>query len=148
MRPKKRILLIDTDEERMGARRFLLNTHGYAALGATTIAEAMEHLNGTWFDLILAAWPLKDYALTDLLLRTIDAPKGEGLPVILIAKSPKEVRVAANVILPGLVTTQAELLACVKLMSARKRGPRKGSVYSKPPASVAPADDLATRSAS
>jgi two-component system response regulator CpxR len=145
MRPKKRILLIDTDEQRLSARCFLLKTHGYVAMGTSTSEEAADVLRG-WVDLILAAWPLRNDPLTDLLRQVIAA--GTGIPVIVIAKRPEDARVLADAILPGLTTTPAELLERVKVMSRRKRGPRKGTVYSKSPASVAPADDLAIRSAS
>jgi hypothetical protein len=42
MRPKKVILVLDTDEDRGGTLRYLFETHGYLALIALTEKEVWD----------------------------------------------------------------------------------------------------------
>jgi two-component system, OmpR family, response regulator CpxR len=124
MRPKKRILLIDTDEDRQSARRFVLVTHAFK-VGAVNSAEAALALfHAEQFDLVACGWPLKDVDAGQLLkaLRAV-APY---VPQLLLAEAltaPPCGVTSDAVMLKGFATV--DLLDRVHEMAARKRGPRK-----------------------
>ena len=42
MRPKKKVLILDADETRLGVMRFMLATNGLAVLGAVDEEEAVR----------------------------------------------------------------------------------------------------------
>lgn len=63
MRPKKLVLLVDRNEERLAVRRFLLTNKGFKVLSAATPEEARaEHPR---CDLVVGAWPCSQ-SLIDL----------------------------------------------------------------------------------
>lgn len=55
MRPKKRIVLIDKNEERQSIRRFLLENKGFKVLGAASADEATTLYEAC--DLVVGCWP-------------------------------------------------------------------------------------------
>jgi len=108
VRPRKRVLLLDSDEERMGQLRFVLRTHLY---------RTTECADGD-VDLILAHWPCEaDWKALEILC--------DCKALFLKGKDTLETLPTGNLILGRL--SNAELLEYVGLMTARKRGPRKGS---------------------
>jgi DNA-binding response OmpR family regulator len=126
MRPKKRILLIDSDETRQSVRRYLFVTHGFTVLSAATADEAREIAANEPLDLIVCGWPLAGADLDRLLgdLHAVDPL----LRSMLLAESSTfapEGFVAHAVLLKG-ACSPAEILERARCMSARKRGPRKG----------------------
>ena len=139
MRPKKQILLVSANEDRAGVLKYMLETNGYAVTAVGSAAEALA---------ALAAWPC--WRLCELLLCELPldgaaqlfsrARQHDGhMQRLALAYRLREVPEDLDVdrILHGVSTTQAELLECVKLLTARKRGPRKG--YKMPPATAEPA---------
>ena len=126
MRPKKRILLIDSNEYHLSVRRFLLDTHRFAVTGAQTSKEALQLADECMPEAIVAVWPFTGGDLGRLLnyLHEIFP----GVPSILICENlsaPPEGVVADAVMLRG-ACSPAEILDRVKVLSARKRGPKKG----------------------
>jgi DNA-binding response OmpR family regulator len=125
VRPKKRILLIDSDETRQGIRRFLLETHGFAVFSASSAEEARELCADYSPDAVVAAWPLAGADLGRLLHQLHEcSPAASSL---LLADSAAAVpeSVMADAILPKGQCSAVQVLERVRLLSARKRGPKK-----------------------
>lgn len=130
MRPKKKILLAGNDEDRVGVLRFLLETHGRAVIMAFSAAEAYQVMQGMTPDLLFIVRPLHD---AQPLLRLAKVP---GRPVTTLAASYDEDRLPADWVVDATIGrgeySSAWILEKVKVLTARKRGPRKeGSVRSK-----------------
>ena len=128
MRPRKTILCVEDNEQILSVRKFLLETRGYRVLAVTTAAEALEHLQ--------AAMP----GSIDLLLSDLIMPQMDGnelvrrakqmhpfLPALLVSGtvSSFERAAAADAFLPKGACTPVELLDRIRILVARKRGPKK-----------------------
>ncbi len=127
LRPRKRILLIDTDEDRMGARKFMLNQYLYAVDTVSNADQAADWLDGTVRpDLIVVAWPLKDKLLTSILRVFVATNVGTAgmIPVLLLSQDPQP-KIFSNATLSEYCSS-AQLLERVRVMARAKRGPRKG----------------------
>ena len=127
MRPKKAILLVDANEDRLGRCRFLLETHGYRVISASSSYAALEYLE-------TPAMVPPDLLLVDLLLPGMDGNelvrRGKALhpllPALLVSDavaSEHDRAPAANAFLPRCATMY-RLLETVRDLVARKRGPR------------------------
>ncbi len=132
MRPKKVILCVNDNEQELSVTSFMLSTNGYRVLAATTGQEAIGLFTGTQVDLVLA-----DYAMTPMggsqLVSRLKQIAGH-VPMILLGDPQAmsgQIHLADALLAKKQCTTQ-ELLERVKVMSARKRGPRKGAVRQAP----------------
>ena len=143
MRPKKVILCVDDNEQELSVLKFMLATNGYRVLAATNGQEAIA---------IFSTADQIDLVLTDTSRRGDPQMNGGQLverlkrmrshvPMILLsdAQSPNgDIHVADAMIVRKNCSTQ-ELLERIKVMSARKRGPRKGAQRYSPPNELAAA---------
>jgi DNA-binding response OmpR family regulator len=124
VRPKKRILVIDSSETRLSTRRFVLETRGLAVAGASTPDEARDLANSFQPEVIVAAWPFTSGDLGRLLGQLHD--ELPFAPTLLIAESlvesPSSVTADATVLKGGC--SMAEIVERIKILAARKRGPR------------------------
>ena len=140
MRPKKVILCVDDNEQELSVLKFMLATNGYKVVSATGGQEAIGIFTGTPVDLVLA-----DYAMPQMDgNQLVDRLKqiAPHVPMILLGDPQKmggEIHSADALLAKKNCSTQ-ELLERIRLMSARKRGPRKGSQR------LAPAVELAVAS--
>ncbi|MGD0345353.1 MAG: response regulator [Terracidiphilus sp.] len=128
MRPKKVILCVDDNEQELSVLKFMLATNGYRVLAAANGQEAIA---------IFATAPQIDLVLTDTtmpqmnggqLVERLKRMRGH-VPMILLGDAQPangELHVADAMIARKNCSTQ-ELLERIKVMSARKRGPRKGA---------------------
>jgi len=128
MRPKKIILCVDDNEQDLSVLTFTLSTSGYRVVSATNGQEAINIFADTPVDLVLT-----DYAMPQMNgAQLVDRLKliGPHVPMILLGDPQRmggEMH-AADAFLAKKNCTPLELLERIKVMSARKRGPRKGSV--------------------
>ena len=141
MRPKKVILCVDDNEQELSVLKFMLATNGYRVLAAANGQEAIA---------IFATAPQIDLVLTDTtmpqmnggqLVERLKRMRGH-VPMILLGDAQPangELHVADAMIARKNCSTQ-ELLERIKVMSARKRGPRKGTQR------ISPAHELAAAS--
>jgi CheY-like chemotaxis protein len=128
MRPKKTILCVDDNEQALSVRKFLLETRGYRVLAVATAHEALEILESALPGSI-------DLLLTDLLMPVMDGNElvrrakdhSPALPTMLISGSVKQYErgVRADVFLPKGVCSPVEMLERIRVLVARKRGPKK-----------------------
>lgn len=128
MRPKKVILCVDDNEQDLSVLKFMLTTNGYRVLAATSGQEALAILSDSvQIDLVLSDYSMPQMngkQLADRLKRL--APH---VPMVLLGDPQSmagEMHVADAMLAKKNCSPQ-ELLERVKVMSARKRGPRKGT---------------------
>jgi CheY-like chemotaxis protein len=127
MRPKKVILCVDDNEQELSVTSFMLSTNGYRVVSATTGQEAIGLFSGTQVDLVLADYSMPQMNGDQL----VDRLKGiaSHVPMILLGDPQKmagDIH-AADAVLAKKNCSPQELLERIKVMSARKRGPRKGA---------------------
>ena len=126
MRPPKVILIVDWNEQALSVRRFLLETRGYRVVTAATSMEAIQVLERTIPGTL-------DLLVTDLLMPVLDGNElvlrakqmHSMLPCLITSNtlSAYDRALAADSFLPKETKT-AELLERVRLLVARKRGPK------------------------
>lgn len=120
MRPKKRILLIDPNEVRASVRTYMLTIHGYRVIRALGAAEARQLFDALLPDLVLADRSTPD--LGQLLDRLHE--RNSSVPHLVLAEALRECNVTCDAFLAG--AGNADLIERVRVMVARKRGPKKG----------------------
>ena len=128
MRPRKTILCVEDNEQVLSVRKFLLETRGYRVLGMTTAAEALEYLQEV-------AQGSVDLLLADLILPQMDGNElirrakqvHPGLPTLLVSGTMTNFdrAASADAFLPKGACTPAEVLERIRILVARKRGPKK-----------------------
>jgi two-component system response regulator CpxR len=126
MRPKKTILCVDDNEQALAVRKFLLETRGgYRVVAACNGKEAMERFRVGGIDLVLSDLVMPNMDGNELVRRMKEI--SPEVPMILISGSVKAFDHAnrADAFLPKGSSTAGEMLERIRVMIARKRGPRK-----------------------
>jgi two-component system, OmpR family, response regulator CpxR len=126
MRPKKTILCVDDNEQSLSVRKFMLETRGYRVLTAVSSKQALELFREGGIDLVLSDLVMPYMDGNELVRRMKElAPE---VPAILISGSVKAFDRAdhANAFLPKGACSPVEMLECIRVMAARKHGPKKG----------------------
>jgi two-component system, OmpR family, response regulator CpxR len=125
MRPRKTILCVDDNEQALSVRKFMLETRGYRVLSAHTAADALEIFAAGNVDLVLSDLIMPQMDGNELVRRMKTmAPE---VPAIILSGSVKNFERAssADAFLPKGACTPLEVLERIRVMIARKRGPRK-----------------------
>jgi DNA-binding response OmpR family regulator len=127
MRPKKVILCVDDNEQDLSVLKFMLSTNGYRVLSAGTGQEALRLFAESPVDLALVDYAMPQMSGDQLVskLKQIAA----HVPMILLGDPQKmngQIH-AADALVAKKTCSPQELLERIKVMSARKRGPRKGT---------------------
>jgi two-component system, OmpR family, response regulator CpxR len=128
MRPKKVILCVDDNEQELSVLKFMLATNGYRVVSACTGQEAIGIFAVTQVDLVLSDFAMPQMDGSQLVSRLKQI--AGHVPMILLGDPQKmgsEMH-AADALLPKRNCSAQELLERIKVMSARKRGPRKGAL--------------------
>ena len=128
MRPKKTILCVDDNEQVLSVRSFLLETRGYRIIAANSPQEAIEVLERTLPGTL-------DLVLCDLLMPQMDGNElvrrakqlHPGLPAMIVSGTVNAFDRAlhADVFLPKGASSPAEMIERIRVLVARKRGPKK-----------------------
>ena len=128
MRPRKVILCVDDNEQTLAVRKFLLETRGYRVLTAACAQEALAQLEAPSTGAI-------DLLLCDLIMPHVDGNElvrraralRPGVPTLMISGTVSQFERGseADAFLPKGACSAVELLERVRLLVARKRGPRK-----------------------
>ncbi|MDE3186880.1 MAG: response regulator [Acidobacteriota bacterium] len=140
MRPKKVILCVDDNEQDLSVLKFMLSTNGYRVLSANSGQEAVSIFAENLVDLVLADFFMPQMSGDQLVGRLKQI--ASHVPMILLGDPQKmngQIH-GADALLAKKTCSPQELLERVKIMSARKRGPRKGMHR------MAPAPELAVAS--
>ncbi len=128
MRPKKTILCVDDNEAILSVRTFLLETRGYRVLSAQSSHAALEILERSLPGSL-------DLLLCDLLMPQMDGNElvrrakqlHPGLPAMIVSGTVNSFdrALAADVFLPKGAASPAEMMERIRVLVARKRGPKK-----------------------
>jgi two-component system, OmpR family, response regulator CpxR len=128
MRPKKTILCVDDNEQVLSVRTFLLETRGYRIIAAKGAQEALEVLERSLPGSV-------DLVLCDLLMPQMDGNElvrrakqlHPGLPAMIVSGTVNAFDRAlhADVFLPKGASSPAEMIERIRVLVARKRGPKK-----------------------
>ena len=134
MRPKKIILCVDANENDLSVLSFMLSTNGYRVLSARNAHEAVALYSEHPVDLVLANHVLPP-GNGDHLVRKLKQIANH-VPMVLLGDPMKmgDQIHSADAMLAKRNCSPQELLERIKIMSARKRGPRKGSTRMAPQA--------------
>jgi CheY-like chemotaxis protein len=132
-RPKKVILLVDDDEFILSTRRFILTNRGYRVISASTVIQALEVLESAVPDSI-------HLLLTDLVMPGADGDElarrskqiRPEIPVMIISGTVRSFDRAqhADVFLPKGTGAASEVLERIRILVARKRGPKRVQIHS------------------
>jgi two-component system response regulator CpxR len=139
MRPKKTILCVDDNEQVLSVRTFLLETRGYRIVAVSSAQEALEVLERSLPGTV-------DLVLCDLLMPQMDGNElvrrakqlHPGLPAMIVSGTvnASDRALHADVFLPKGASSPAEMIERIRVLVARKRGPKKAVV----PASTQPGE--------
>jgi two-component system response regulator CpxR len=131
MRPKKTILCVDDNEQILSIRTFLLQTRGYRVVALGNPQEALDVISNSLPGAI-------DLLLCDLLMPQMDGNElvrrakqiHPTLPAMIVSGTVTTYDRAgrADCFLPKGAASPAELLERIRILVARKRGPRKASL--------------------
>jgi two-component system, OmpR family, response regulator CpxR len=137
MRPKKVILCVVGNEQDLSVLAFMLSTNGYRVLSTGDSQEAIALFADNLVDLVVADGSAPQLNGNQLVgkLKQVAA----HVPMILLADPQKLDGQAhsADALLAKKTCSSFELLERIKMMSARKRGPRKGVPRLAPGAALA-----------
>ena len=125
MRPKKVILLVDDDEQALSVASYMLTTNKYRVLATTSGQEATDIFSQTQIDLVLADYAMPQINGAQLVSRLKQI--ASNIPMILLGDPQAmggQIHLA-DALLDKKRCTTAELLERIRIMSQRKRGPRK-----------------------
>jgi CheY-like chemotaxis protein len=146
MRPKKNILCVDDNEQVLSVRTFLLETRGYKVTAVTCPQEALAYIQNSLPGSI-------DLLLCDLLMPQMDGNElvrrakqlHPSLPAMIVSGTVTAYDRAgrADVFLPKGAASAAEMLERIRVLVARKRGPKKAV----PPLSEDPQPAIAAAAA-
>jgi CheY-like chemotaxis protein len=128
MRPRKTIVCVEDNEQILSVRKFLLETRGYRVLAMNSGAEAMDYLRGVMpgsVDLLIADVIMPQMDGNELVRRAKQLHP--GLPTLLVSGTVSnfERAAAADAFLPKGACSPAEMLDRIRILVARKRGPKK-----------------------
>jgi two-component system, OmpR family, response regulator CpxR len=131
MRPKKTILCVDDNEQVLSVRSFLLDTRGYRVIAVTTPQEALDIISNSLpgsLDLLLSDLIMPGMDGNELVRRAKNLHP--TLPTMIVSGTVNGFDRAgrADVFLPKGACSPTELLERVRILVARKRGPRKQSL--------------------
>jgi len=127
MRPKKTILCIDDNEQTLSVRKFMLETRGYRVVCASQSGTALELFSDGGIDLVLSDVVMPHMDGNELVRRLKQL--SPDVPMILISGCVKDFDRAesADAFLPKGACTPIEVLERIRLLLARRRGPKKAS---------------------
>jgi CheY-like chemotaxis protein len=132
MRPKKVILCVDDNAQALSVRKFLLETRGYRVLSAASPEQAIELFAGGTVDLVLSDLVMPAMDGNELVRRLKEI--SPEVPMILVSGSVRSIERAnrADAFLPKGACSPLEMLERIRLMIARKRGPRRAGTEPAP----------------
>ena len=133
MRPKKQLLLVSANEDTVSTFRLVFTVQGYGVRAVATEAAAAAVLSDFLIDLIVLDGALADDRGVEMACNMKRLKP--FIPLILMGDDMDGAPISrADAWVNETTITPAEMLERIKVMSARKRGPRKGSarVYVNP----------------
>jgi two-component system response regulator CpxR len=127
VRPKKKILLIDSNENSASVRSYVLRTMGrYAVDVAANRQQALALASGHTYDLVIGCWPMRGSSVARVMIEIHELCTATPrlLLTALVPKAPLNVPAEATLCIPSC--TSADVLQRVRILCQSKRGPSKG----------------------
>ena len=125
MRPKKTILCVDDNDQLLSIRKFMLETRGYIVVACSNGNDAVSTFHKGGIDLVLC----------DLMMPGMDGAevvrqiklRSPETPAIIFSGKIKiyDKDLQADVFMPKGIFAPNELLERIRLLTVRKRGPKK-----------------------
>ena len=125
MRPRKVILYVDSNEQALSVRKFMLETRGYRVVSVLHAQAALETFEAGGVDLVLSELAIPGMDGNEMIRRMKQhAPE---VPMVLISGSVKDFARAdaADSFLPKGANNSLELLERIRVLMVRKRGPKR-----------------------
>lgn len=128
MRPKRVVLLVDSDETAISLRRFFIETRGFRVCAASNVEQALEIISSMVVDMVAVTLELGKVDGNSVVIRLKELRP--DLPMILTSKSVGmgERAHAADGFLGRSCNSNKELIERIRVMTSRKRGPKKAVV--------------------
>jgi len=128
LRPKKTILCVDDNEQALSVRTFLLETRGYRVIAALSPHQALEVVEQSApgsLDLLLSDLNMPQMDGNELVRRAKQLQP--ALPAMIVSGTTGSTERAccADVFLPKGASSPAEMIERIRVLVARKRGPKK-----------------------
>lgn len=128
LRPKKTILCVDDNEQTLSVRTFLLETRGYRVIPALSPQHALEVVEQSApgsLDLLLSDLNMPQMDGNELVRRAKQLQP--ALPAMIVSgtSGATERACCADVFLPKGASSPAEMIERIRILVARKRGPKK-----------------------
>jgi two-component system, OmpR family, response regulator CpxR len=128
MRPKKTILCVDDNEQVLSVRTFLLETRGYRVLSFDNPQDALDTIANSLpgsLDLLLCDLVMPRMDGNELVRRAKELHP--ALPALIVSGTITAYDRAgrADAFLPKGACSPVELLERIRILVARKRGPKK-----------------------
>jgi len=135
MRPKKTILCVDDNEQILSVRTFLLETRGYRVIAVGNPHDALETISNSLpgsLDLLLCDLIMPQMDGNELVRRAKQLHP--TLPAMIVSGTVTGYDRAgrADAFLPNGAGSPVEMLERIRILVARKRGPRKMSLAAPP----------------
>ena len=139
MRPKKTILCVDDNDQVLSVRTFLLETRGYRVVAVTNPHDALDTIAGALpgsIDLLLCDLIMPQMDGNELVRRAKELHP--ALPAMIVSGTVTSYDRAgrADAFLPKGAGSPSEMLERIRILVARKRGPKKFSVSTPNPANL------------
>ena len=127
MRPRKTIVCVDSNEQALSVLRFVLDTAGFRVIGFTDPHAALRFITTAApeeIDLLLSQIALKGMDGNDLVYQ---AKRASGVKTLLTSRTitNPDRAAAADAFLPKGANSPAELIDRIRVLIARRRGPKK-----------------------
>lgn len=126
MRPKKKLVYFSTDEIDLSVNAFVLQNAGYNVLRATTTSATLALFSENRIDLVILDVG-KYYFTTNEITRRVKAIDPNA-KVLLLGEKKDDFVHNADAMLSKINLSSADFIRRVKVLSCRKRGPRKGFI--------------------
>lgn len=131
LRPKKTILCVDDNEQTLSVRTFLLETRGYRVIPALSPQHALEVVEQSIpgsLDLLLSDLNMPQMDGNELVRRAKQLQP--ALPAMIVSGTTgsSDRACCADVFLPKGASSPAEMIERIRVLVARKRGPKRSSL--------------------
>jgi two-component system response regulator CpxR len=141
MRPKKVLLLVDSDPRTQSVRAFVLETRGFRVLRAATVAGAIEMLEqaeGRSVDCLVCASDISAGSVDELARRAKELHP--ELRVVVLGTNLGLIHVD---LMLARTSSPADVVERIRILTARKRGPKKARSRELGPAIALPQEAAA-----
>lgn len=125
MRPRKVILCVDSNEQALSVRKFMLETRGYRVVCVLQAQAALERFEAGGVDMVLSDLTIPGMDGNEMVKRM--KQQAPEVPMVLVSGTVRDFTRAdaADAFLPKGANNSLELLERIRVLMVRKRGPKR-----------------------